>query len=76
MLRECLLATMCHMSGITCHVSCVLFHVSRVMCHVSHVNYFYLFYYFGQSGGGSRWRVCYQGSLHHLVFNQICFVTL
>ena len=30
MLRECLLATMCHMSGITCHVSCFMCHMSTI----------------------------------------------
>ena len=40
------------------HVTC---HVSPVTCHVS-------FKKIGQSGGASRWRVCYQRGLPRLVF--------
>ena len=69
---------MCHMSHVTCHVS-------PVMCHVSHVKN--IFFYIslnkkknkkkyttkniGQSGGASRWRVCYQRGLPRLVLNVI-----
>ena len=47
---------MCHVFGDTCQVS-------RVRCHVS--GFFLLF--FGQSGGPSQWRVCYQRGLPRLV---------
>ena len=67
------------MSHVMCHVSRVTCHVSRVMCHVSPVTCkkFLLFSYIkkerlppekiGQSGGASRWRVCYQRGLPRLV---------
>ena len=38
-------------------------HVSRVMCHL----YFFYLGIFFQSGGASRWRVCYQLGLPRLV---------
>ena len=63
MLRECSPPTMCHMSGVTCHES-------RVRCQVSHVKTFFFFFFsfsFLQSGGASRWRVCYQLGLPQLV---------
>ena len=41
------------------HMSCVTCYVSRVTC------------FFGQSGGASRWSVCYQRGLPRLV--SICF---
>ena len=56
MLRECSFPTMCHMSGVMCHVS-------RVMCHI-----FFGGGGGGQSGGASRWKVCYQRGLPCLVF--------
>ena len=45
--------------AVTCHMSCVMCHLLPVM--------FFLFF-FGQSGGASRWRVCYQQGLPRLVF--------
>ena len=65
---------MCHMSCVTCHVSHVSCHMSRVTCHVSGVtcNYYYLF--FLQSGEASRWRICYQWGLPHLVLVQFRYV--
>ena len=53
----------CHVSGVTCQVSRVRFHVSGVTCHN-----FFSFFFFGQSGGTSRWRVCYQRGLPRLVY--------
>ena len=50
----------------TCHVSHVTCHMTHVTCHMS----FFFFFYLkknGQSGGASRWRVCYQQGLPHLV---------
>ena len=50
------------MSRVTCHVS-------PVTCHMSiYIYIFNLFKKNGQSGGASRWRVCYQWGLHRLVF--------
>ena len=49
-----------HMSGVTCHMSGVRCQVSGVTC-----NFFFLF---SESGGTSRWRVCYQWGLPRLVF--------
>ena len=43
----------CHMSGVSCQVPCVRRPVSQFL--------------FGQSGGASRWRVCYQLGLPRLV---------
>ena len=52
-MRECSPPTMCHISYVMCHVS-------RATCHMP---LFLLFSFFEQSGGGSRWRVCYQQGL-------------
>ena len=60
-------------SCVKCHVSRVMCHVSRVTCHVSRVNCHMSFFFFfivkkiWQSGGASRWRVCYQRGLPRLV---------
>ena len=75
---------MCHVSCVMCHVSCVMGHMSCVTCPVSHVKiFFYIFYrkkkyitifffvQIGQSGGASRWRVCYHWGLPRLVF--LCY---
>ena len=54
-----------------CHVSCVACHVSCVMCHLPCVPCFFCFFLCKkdfQSGGASRWRVCYQQGLPRLVF--------
>ena len=69
-MRECSPPNMCQMSRVTCHVSCVMCHVSHVTCHVSQVTHI-LFYFisFSQSCEASRWRVCYQQGLPHLVFH-------
>ena len=73
-MRECSPPQTCHMSHVTCHMSCVTSHMSRVTCHLSHVIFFFyilIFFYVkknGQSGGASRWRVCYQRGLPHLVY--------
>ena len=40
-------------------------HMSRVTCHMSCVFFYFVF---GQSGGASQWRVCYQRGLPSLVF--------
>ena len=72
---------MCHMSRVTCHVSRVTCHVTCVTCHVSPVTCKkkieekieekkfkkYHAKKIGQSGGASRWRVCYQRGLPRLV---------
>ena len=68
------------MSHVMCHVSRVTCHMSRVTCHLSPVTcqkmIFLTFNFFssflckkkiGQSGGASRWRVCYQRGLPRLV---------
>ena len=55
-----------------CHMSRVMCHMSRVTCHMSHVTCpkekKKREKKFGQSGGASRWRVCYQRGLPRLVF--------
>ena len=48
------------------HMSCVTYHVLRIRCQVS-------FFLKGQSGGASRWRVCYKQSLLCQVFNNVTF---
>ena len=69
---------MCHVSHVTCHMSPVTCHKSPVACHMSEKNFFFHFFILkkiyicpseqiGQSGGSSRWRVCYQWGLPYLV---------
>ena len=55
----------CHMSGDTFLGSRFMCHMSGVTCQVSHVRCHHFF--FKQSGGTSRWRVCYQWGLPSLV---------
>ena len=57
-----------------CHISHFTFHMSYVMCQVSGVKctFFLLIFlfsspFFGQSGGASRWRLCYPRGLSRLV---------
>ena len=45
--------------------------MSRVTCHMSQFKFFYLIFFFGQSGEAQRWRVCYQRGLPRLVFQLI-----
>ena len=59
------------MSHVRCQVSHVRCQVSSVRCQVSGVTYIYIFIYFLQSCGASRWRVCYQRGLPCLVFINI-----
>ena len=48
-------------SGVMCHMSHVTFHMSNVV-------FFIPFYsFFKPSGEASRWRICYQRGLTHLV---------
>ena len=67
----------CHVSHVTCHLSHVTCHLSPVTCHLSpvtcHMYFFFNFSLFflsykkiGQSGGASRWRVCYQRGIRCL----------
>ena len=42
-----------------------------VMCYVSRVTCIFIFYFFLQIGGASRWSVCYQRGLPRLVFFKI-----
>ena len=63
----------CHVSRVTCHVSPVTCHMSHVSCHVSF--FFCLRKKIGQSGGASRWRVCYQRGLPRLVLQHMTPVT-
>ena len=58
------------MLHVTCQVSHVKCHMSRVTCHM----WRFFFFFFWQSGGASRWRVCYQRGLPRLVI-YICSVT-
>ena len=61
---------MCHVSHVTCHVSCVT-------CHMSHVIFFFFYVKkIGQSGGASRWRVCYQRGLPRLVSKYLVGLTI
>ena len=53
--------TKCHVSGVMCQVSSDMCQVSGVTYHVSNVIFFL------QSLEASRWRVCYQQGLPHLV---------
>ena len=48
--------TFLHLSHVTCHLSHVTCHVSKVI----------FFFFFGQRGEASRWRVCYQRRLPRL----------
>ena len=57
-----------HVSHVTCHMSHVTCHVSRVTCHVSRVT---SHIFFGQIGGASQWRACYQRSLPRLVLSEL-----
>ena len=60
------------MSGVRFQVSGVICQVSGARCQVSGVIFFYFInFFFGQSGGASRWRVCYQRGLPRLVFEDI-----
>ena len=61
------------MSRVTCHVSRVTCQVSGVRWQVSFVRWCVLFCLFLilQSGGASRWRVCYQRGLPRLVFTDL-----
>ena len=58
---------MCHMSHVMCHMSGLRFQVSSVRYQV-------FFCFFLQCGGASRWRVCYQRGLPHLVLVFKCFL--
>ena len=58
-LRECSPPTLFHMSGVRCHMSSVTCHMSGVMARCHEL----FFFFFGQSGEASRWRVCYQQGL-------------
>ena len=57
---------MCHVTckvlHILCQMSCVKRHMSKIMCHNFFVCCIYIFFYFfyGQRGEASQWRVCYQ----------------
>ena len=68
-----------HVSHVRCHMSHVTCQVSGVTCQVSPVRYHILFFYFfsGQSGEASWWRVCYQRGLPRLVHraeqHQLCY---
>ena len=72
----------CHVSHVTCHMSHVTCHMSPVTCHMSDVKKKLHFFFFSnvkiieQSGGASRWRVCYQRGLPCLVTNVITLITL
>ena len=53
------------------YVSCVMCHVSHVTCPKKFENFFLLLLILkkiGQSGGASRWRVCYPQGLPRQVF--------
>ena len=56
-----------HVSHVRCHMSRVRRQVSPVRCHMSRVTIFSSFFSC-QSGGTSRWRVCYQRGLPRLVY--------
>ena len=62
------LHVICHLSYITCHVSPVTSHMSFFQ-----KNTFFLFKKNRQSGGTSRWRVCFQRGLPRLVFLRSTF---
>ena len=49
--------TLHHVSHVKRQVSGVICQVSGVRCHVSPI---FVFFFFGQIGGASLWRVCYQ----------------
>ena len=54
----------CQVSGVRFQVSGVICQVSGVRCRVSGVIFLF---FLGQSGGASRWRVCYQRGQPRLV---------
>ena len=54
-----------------CHVSHVRCQVSGGRCHLSGGVYFLVLFLILQSGGASRWRVCYQCGLPRLVFTDL-----
>ena len=72
------------MSRVMCQLPHVTCHMSPVKCHMSHVKKklhffvcFFLHKKIGQSGGASRWRVCYQRGLPHLALvDTLYFVVL
>ena len=47
--------------------------MSRFTCHMSHVIFSFIFFssFFLLNGGASRWRVCYQRVLPHIVVEQL-----
>ena len=62
---------MCHVPHVMCHVSRVTCHPSPVTCQKYYLNILIKkkkhSKNIGQSGGASRWRVCYQRGLPRLV---------
>ena len=71
-----LTCVMCHVSRVPCHLSRVKCHMSPVTCQKKNSSYFFFFSFLslkkiGQSGGPSRWRVCYQRGLPRLVYKFI-----
>ena len=65
------------MSHVMCHMSYGMCQVAKVMCH-NFFSYFNFLFIFLQSGGASRWRVCYQRGLPRLVFLiiMLCLILL
>ena len=66
-----------------CHVSCVMCHVSPVTCQIIFLHntkekklFFCILKKIGQSGGASRWTVCYQRGLPRLVSSNISVAVL
>ena len=48
-------------------VSHITYHVTHITCHMACVTCHFIFFFSGQSGGASWWRVCYQRGLPRLV---------
>ena len=59
----------CHVSRVTCHLSHVTCHMSKIFLKICKLLFFFFFdgKKIGQSGGASRWRVCYKRGLPRLV---------
>ena len=66
-----------HMSHVSFHMWCVRCQVSCVMCQVTGVSCNFIYFFLGQSGGASRWRVCYQHDLPSLIsYYLMCWICL
>ena len=61
----------CQVPGVTCHLSPVTSHMFFFIKKTKKQHYIYPSEKIGQSGGASRWRLCYQRGLPCLVLDSI-----